>query len=371
MIPDCTLVTACYDLTKFNSGSRNIDKILENMKCLLEVPCYLVIFTDNILYPHISELRNKLGFENITKYIIREFEDLKISMYTDLVNKNREIYHPTKDHRTSAHTHLLCCSKFDFVLEIIDTNPFNTSKFGWIDSNLEAAPDSPRYSDKFSKISCNYTNNLILRAMNNCTDKFHIQIMNVNDKKYKKDEHLKEYYETYRWVVCGCFFLTGKEIGKKILNRLNEIFIHTTIQGYGHGEEMLYITVLDEYYNDIIKSYGDYYHILNNFVNTTTAFSYIYHQCIKKYLDHGYHRECIDCCLKVLYDIENFNVEIDYEIYFYILFTLYVAYFYYDHPKSIQTCYKILKLINENFYIKKVYEGNKEYFDDQFKYVLD
>jgi hypothetical protein len=369
MNPDCTLVTASYDLTRFNNKSRNIDKTIENMKSLLEVPCYLVVFTDHILYPRISEFRNNLGFENITKYIIREFEDLKIYKYINLVKKNREIYHPTKDDRTSAEIHLLCCGKFDFVLEIIDTNPFNTSKFGWIDSSVEGGV--PGYSDKFTKISCNYTNNLILRAMYNCTDKFHIQIIYVNDKKYKKDEHLKEYYEAYRWVVSGCFFLTGKEIGKKILNRLNEIFVHTTNQGYGHAEEMFYITVLDEYYDDIVKSYGDYRHTLNNFVNTTTGFDYIYHFCIKNYLLYGYHKECIECCLKVLRDIENFNTEIDYEIYFCILVNLYIAYFYYDRQKAIDTYHKILKLIEENPYMRKTYEGNKEYFDGQFNYILN
>lgn len=371
MIPDCTLVTACYDLSRFNNKYRDIYKTLENTKYLLEVPCYLVIFTDSILYDIIREFRNNLGLENMTKYIVREFEELKISKYVNKVKENREKYNPTKDDRTCAETHLICCSKFDFVLEIIETNPFNTTKFGWIDSNIEAAPDSPRYSTKFSKISCNYTNNLILRALHNCTEKFHIQILNVCNKKYKNNEHLKQYYERYRWVVCGCLFLTGKEIGIKILNRLNENFINTLNEGYGHGEEMLYLYILDEHYHDIIRSYGDYCHILNNFVNTTIGFSYILEKCIKRYVNYRYYRESIDCCLKMLDDIENFNVEIDYEIYFSILINLYISYYYYDYEKSVKTCFKILKLVNENPYIKQIYIKNKNYYDDQFKYVLN
>ena len=46
MIPDCTLVTSCFDLTKYNTHSRSFDDSLDKMKSLLEVPCYLIIFTD-------------------------------------------------------------------------------------------------------------------------------------------------------------------------------------------------------------------------------------------------------------------------------------------------------------------------------------
>ena len=91
-------------------------------------------------------------------------------------------------------------------------NPFNTSKFGWIDSSLKK---------KFSKICENYSLDKFINVLNNITDKFHIQILNVNDKKYKLDENKKQYYQEYRWVVCGSFFTCGSNIGIKILSQLN------------------------------------------------------------------------------------------------------------------------------------------------------
>ena len=30
-----------------------------------------------------------------------------------------------------------------------------------------------------------------------------------NNKKYIKEENLREYYNSYKWVVCGCLFITG------------------------------------------------------------------------------------------------------------------------------------------------------------------
>jgi hypothetical protein len=52
-------------------------------------------------------------------------------------------------------------------------------------------------------------------------------IANISSIKFidKLDENKHEYYNQYRWVVCGGFFTCGKEIGLKILSRLNNIFI--------------------------------------------------------------------------------------------------------------------------------------------------
>ena len=359
MIPDCTLVTACFDLTKCNQKSRNLCESIENMRSLLETPCYLVIFIDHILYNFIYEIRSKIGLDHLTKYIIKDFSELNIYKYVDTVKSNRQLYHPTKDERTSAESHLICCSKFDFVLDVINTNPFNTSKFGWIDSNI---------GKNFSKICINYKNNMLLKILSNATDKFHIQILNVTDKKYINPENFKEYYDQYRWVVCGSFFLTGKEIGLKILNHLNSVFINTTKLGYGHGEEMFYLEILEKYYDDIIRSYGDYGHILNNFININIGIDYILNLIIKNYLNYGYYRECYDCCFKILNSIEN-NDEIDYSSYFLILFYSYIALYYFDKQKAKVIKSNILKLIQDNPFINLEYNKNKNFYDCQFKFI--
>jgi len=356
--PNCTLVTACFDLTKFNDNSRSLDDNINNMVSLLEVPCYLVIYTDSNCVEKIINIRGELN--SLTHYIIMDFTELKFYKYIDLIKKNRNEYHPTKDKRTCAESHILCCNKFNFVLEIMDLNPFNTTKFGWIDANL---------GKNFSKICIKYENNMILDILNNITDKFHLQILNVCDKKYKNQEFKKEMYNQYRWIACGCLFTTGIEIGKKILNRLNEIFINTTELGYGHGEEMLYLEVLDELYDDIEKSYGDYKMILNNFIKPTTGFHYIYYFIIKKYNNYCYFKEAYDCCKKILFQIENFKVQIDYNIYFLTLFEFYFTTLKYKKNESKEIVNHIMKLINVNPLIKKEFEKNKEYYIAQFNYA--
>jgi hypothetical protein len=361
-LPDCTLTTACFDLNKYNNHSRDVESAIKNMTSLLETPCYLVIYTDNYLLNKIKFIRDKLKFDSFTKYIILDVESLDSFKYTDIVKNNRDIYHPTKDERTCPESHLVCCSKFELVLKTININPFNTTKFGWIDSNV---------GENFSKICTNYKNNMLLNVLDKCSNnKFHLQILNVSDKKYIEEKNLCEYYSHYRWVVCGCLFITGKDIGIKILEDLKHIFIKHTLLGYGHGEEMFYLEILDKYYNDIERSYGDYNHILNNFINITTGLEYIYKFMVQNYMAMGYNKECIDCCEKVLTQFNNYNLEIDYSLYFIFMFSKYVSLFYIDKIKAKNLVNEIYDVISKNEFIFNEYIKNKDFYDTQFSYVL-
>jgi hypothetical protein len=359
IIPDCTIITCCYDLSMFNDKSLSFDEILEKIDVVLQLPVYLVIFTDNTFFNKIQKIRYDYGFSKITLVIQQDLHKLWVYNYIDLVKSNREKYWPTRDDRTSSESHILTCNKFDFVLQIIDKNPFNTNKFSWLDSFLGI--------NNKMRICEEYTKDKFLYILNNLTDKFHIQILNVNDKKYKLDQNKKEYYNTYKYVVAGGFFTCGKEIGIKILNRLKEIFIKTTILGFGHGEEMLYLEILDEFYDDIQKSYGDYGQIINNFIQIEKNFSYIYYNIIKKYLDFGYNKECYDCCKKVISDIENIS-NIDYNIYFMILFSQYISSFYYNQSESVSIVKKIYNLCNKNNLMNEQLNKNKIFYEEQFKF---
>lgn len=361
MIPDCTIVTACFDLTKFHSKTRNVSESINNMKSLLETPCYMVIYTDLNMLNLIKNIRIDYGVQHLTLYIVKNIEELDTFKFIDIVKKNREKYHPTKDERTCAESHLVCCSKFELVLKTIYLDPFKTSKFGWIDANVGI---------NFSKICTNYKNNMLLNVLDKCSKEyFYLQILNVNNKKYMKEENLREYYSSYKWVVCGCLFITGKDIGIKILEELNNIFIKHTLLGYGHGEEMFYIEILDKYYDNIKRSYGDYQHILNNFINITTGISYIRY-IANSYMSNGYHKECIECCSMVIQQYEKYNIEIEYNLYFDFLFFKYISLFYYNINEAKMFVKNIMELIEKNPFIKNEYNKNKIFYDEQFKFAL-
>lgn len=194
MIPDCTLTTACFDLSTYNNQNQNLEDIKTKITALLNVPCYLVIYTDIYCIDTIRQIREP--FDHLTRYVITSIEQLEFYKYNTTIKSNRERFWPTRDDRTSSESHLVCCSKFNFVLKTMEENPFGTTKFGWIDSFV---------GKNFSKICEDYTDNMLLDVLQNSfDDKFSIQVLASVDKKYKKPENKREYYSTYRYLVCGC-----------------------------------------------------------------------------------------------------------------------------------------------------------------------
>ena len=173
IIPACSLVTACYDLTAYNSCNRTAEELTDKMKELLKVPVYLIIFTESKCLEKIKALRGNLY--SLTHYVVKEFSELTYYHLVDKIKANREKYHPTKDSRTCAESHLLCCSKFDFVKQAMEINPFQTEKFGWTDCNV---------GERFGKICRNYRNNTLPYILSHITDKFQITVLNVADKKF-------------------------------------------------------------------------------------------------------------------------------------------------------------------------------------------
>ena len=74
MIPDCTLTTACYNFSNIHKFSRTFDECINNMKKLLEIPCYLCIFTDNYCIDEIKKIRQSFDLDELTHYIIIDFK---------------------------------------------------------------------------------------------------------------------------------------------------------------------------------------------------------------------------------------------------------------------------------------------------------
>ena len=309
--PNCTLVTACYDMHKYNPKCRTTAECLHLIDPLLQIPVYLVIYGCKTTMSAIRARRHK--YDAITKYIEIELEDLWSYQFLPQVKENRAKYWPTRDERTCAESHIICCNKFDFVLETISINPFNTTHFGWIDAYLgtplkppKEAHHVPSQALESQALHCetliqapslriceNYTNTTVPRILRTIADEwnssqFHIQILNVCDKRFKEPQYKREYYNQYRWLVCGGFFVTSPEAGVPILSRLKEIFVETTMAGYGHGEEMFYLEVLDEYRDQIRGTYGDYGQMLDNFIYPTRNAEYIYHVIMANYQRYGY-----------------------------------------------------------------------------------
>jgi hypothetical protein len=153
------------------------------------------------------------------------------------------------------------------------------------------------------------------------------------------------------------------------LHRLKGIVADTTEQGYGHGEEMFYLEVLDEFYEDIVRGYGDYGQILNNIIHPTLNIHYIVNNIVKGYSHRAYHRECYDCCTALIRQIESFALHIPYDLMLEVYFYLYLSSYYYKHEEARQVVRRVRMLCEKNPYVNQEFLKNATFYNSQFAHV--
>jgi hypothetical protein len=360
-LPNCTMVTACYSFKHIHPGARSVEELQQSVIGTLDIPAYMVVYCDQYMAPFVTKYRADQGMASITVVRQIEYEDIWSYQFLPTVKENREKYWPTMDARTNSETHLITCNKFDFVERTILDNPFPTTRFAWIDGCLDP---------KIKKICEDYSHAKMLRLLYNISDKFHVQILNVCDKRFKEPEAKHEFYNQYRWIVCGGFFTCGAEIGLRVLARLKEIVTETTLAGYGHGEEMFYLEVLDEFYEEMDRSYGDYGQIIDNFIQPERNLGYILHCIIKRYSQMGYHHECYDCCAKVIAALESLTIREDYVVWTEAYFYYYISAYYYKNEEAKPIVERVLQLCKENPYFRAEFDKRRDFYESQFAYVL-
>ena len=71
-----TLVTACFDTTKYNPHSHSYEKLTRSLDIVLNIPVYLIIHSDSVYMPYIKETRKRFGYDDMTVYIEEQIGDL-------------------------------------------------------------------------------------------------------------------------------------------------------------------------------------------------------------------------------------------------------------------------------------------------------
>jgi hypothetical protein len=136
-----TLVTAFFDINRAEKGDgRTIEEYLSWMKKTLQLNCNLYIATESKFVPFILEHR-----PSIYPTFIKEqtLQDCKYYKYYDRMKyilesheyKSR-IQHPNRVECILLEYNLIQYSKFGWLEDAIEINPFHTSSFFWIDMGI-------------------------------------------------------------------------------------------------------------------------------------------------------------------------------------------------------------------------------------------
>ncbi|GAU99565.1 hypothetical protein RvY_10550 [Ramazzottius varieornatus] len=125
---EATVVTAYYMFKSKHPHS----KYIQWMKNFLsQIPCRLVIFTDNEMLPILKRYRQP--YSHLTYYILKNFTDFALAKDMTVWRAQLKL-DPEKDkQKHNENLYIMWNEKFRLVNEAISHNPFDTSYFVWCD----------------------------------------------------------------------------------------------------------------------------------------------------------------------------------------------------------------------------------------------
>ena len=284
-----TLVTAYFDLTKcldasFEIKSRDKNYYFKHSIATLSQPYNMIIYCDTESADLIKNIRPKY-LENNTKYIIKDFhqftlENRSVDYYKEQITLNRLQKPYNFDNRNTASYYMFCMSRYIMLKETIETNPFNSTHFAWINfciermgfTNLIHLPEALAVNrNKFSTCYIDYISEDLIN-------------------------NTAEYFKWGRCSMCSGFFTGNKEYMYKVCNLIINKFLEYLKQGYGHADEQLYGPVYFENPNLFEHYYGDYMQMITNYKYIHEAPDAPLHNIIRNSFNCSNHHECFKAC---------------------------------------------------------------------------
>jgi hypothetical protein len=145
-----TIVTALYDLTKYDNADRDttyrsFDRYKELSKQVMDLDAPMVIYTSPAqseqgqpdLAAWFREYRNQVQPTQRTLIVVRPLEHFPVWVrHYDTLVKNAATLQGSNPHKDTVPYRILMASKFSMLTEVAATNPFQTSHIAWIDMGV-------------------------------------------------------------------------------------------------------------------------------------------------------------------------------------------------------------------------------------------
>lgn len=300
--PTWTLVTAYFDLTKCPDASQSIKNrpqsyYLEAAKSTMSIPANLVVYCDVESHSSLVALRPPFLNEH-TKYIIRDFEDFKLTKYRSKIAENRLKCPYHFDDRNTPSYYLFCMARYAILQETIEQKYFpDSTHFAWINMDIErmgylnvAAIErfliaEPR--DRFSTVYIDYIPETLIK-------------------------NLPVYFQWGRCSMCSGFFTGSSFHMAKVCRLIEDKFMEFLALGYGHADEQLFSPVFFENRELFYFYYGDYQSMVTNYMGIRQNASSILRFLIANSFKAGDFQISHDAC-RWLMDSSSALVQLDSE----------------------------------------------------------
>ncbi len=263
-----TLVTCLFDLRRValgvekkahqSSGTRSPAFYLKREK-VVSLRQNMVIFCDADTYPALWQKRRRLGLLDRTMFQVTTVDNLPgpCPRLYDRIVANR-LLRPQADeydqnNRNTPGWFVLVASKYSMMQAAMQSNPFDSTHFAWIDFGIEHAAD--------------VNPNLVDAALGRWRDRASFCYINYRAKSLVQDPA--------RWYgvpgcpglcgIAGNFWTGRRDWLSKVCAAAEREFIRVVLAGYGHHDEQLVTTVEADHPEWFDVYFGDYRSVLSNY----------------------------------------------------------------------------------------------------------
>ena len=250
-----TVVTAYFDLTKMPDASISIKSrpsthYLENAKATMATEQNLMIFCEPESVEALKAMRPKHLLADHTHFVPMSFEDFPMTKFRAQIQENRRRNPYHFDDRNTASYYLLCMARYAMLKIAMDTNPFASTHFAWLNiciermgwRNLAALESVWRENrEKFSTCWIDYQPEPLVR-------------------------NIPEYFKWGRCGMCSGFFTGYGKYMRAFCDAMESKFSTTLEAGYGHADEQLFSMVYFDDKSIFDVYYGDYREMVTNYV---------------------------------------------------------------------------------------------------------
>lgn len=237
------LVTSLFNINRegmCGNDGRSWNDYLKWFEKTLQIKSPMIIFIEDDMVEFVKNIR-----EYPTKIITHTVSEIpyfylkdKIKTIINMEEYKKKIDSPERIECQHPMYTVVQYSKFKWLEQSIKINPFNSKYFFWIDAGASRHFDGFDLSKKFPSKNA-------LIALNKMGQKF---LMQLNMDFYQDISHAEVLDESYLWdaraITCGSFFGGELDAVRKVIEKIDNIFIYKMIENNFVNNEQIALAYL-------------------------------------------------------------------------------------------------------------------------------
>jgi hypothetical protein len=282
--PDYTIVTAWYDVREKENHPNKDDTsnqffcsmqwYFDSAALLFNKPFPMVIFTEPRFESYILSVRPK-ELHTMTRFVFRDYDEMAyythFKKYEENHHKNK-IQNVTQEKFTPLYKFVVN-QKVNFVKDVIMMNPFNTSKFAWMDMRLHCVYD----------MSVEETTEVMKNIHDN-----KVRLMQMTHTMPSDIYGRHDFYSWTRGKCAAGFFGGSREPMLKFCNLCEKELMNAINEEMAPTDEMIYSFII-AHNHDLFQPYvGEYGNCLKNLLRTRGSHHLVF-PFLQTAFDRGMH----------------------------------------------------------------------------------